>query len=66
MLPEGAEGHIEGINAGRGLWRRLVEMGFTENARVKVIRSQGGPLIVEVAGSRYAIGQGMAMKIMIR
>jgi ferrous iron transport protein A len=65
MLPEGKEGRVLGINAGRGLVRRLIEMGFTENALVQVIRSDRGRLIVSVCGCRYALSKGMAMKIRV-
>jgi ferrous iron transport protein A len=66
MLPEGKEARVLGINAGRGLTRRLIEMGFTENASVTVIRSDRGRLIVSVNGCRYALGKGMAMKIRVK
>jgi ferrous iron transport protein A len=66
MLPEGKEAHVLGINAGRGLTRRLIEMGFTENALVQVIRSDRGRLIVSVNGCRFALGKGMAMKIRVK
>ena len=65
MIPEGAEAKISKINAGRGLSRRLIEMGFTENTVVKVLRSDRGCLIVLVNGARYAISKGIAMKIMV-
>jgi ferrous iron transport protein A len=65
MLPEGKEARVLGINAGRGLIRRLIEMGFTENAMVKVVRSDRGRLIVSICGCRYALSKGMAMKIRV-
>ena len=66
MLPEGKEGRVIGINAGHGLTRRLIEMGFTDNAMVQVIRSDRGRLIVSVSGCRYALSKGMAMKIRVK
>lgn len=65
MMPEGKEGRVLRINAGRGLLRRLIEMGFTENALVRVLRSDRGSLIVAVNGCRYALSKGIAMKIMV-
>ena len=65
MMPEGKEGRIVGINAGRGLHRRLTEMGFTRDAVVRILRSNGGCLLVAVNGCRYALGRGMAMKILV-
>ncbi len=65
MLPEGKEGKVVSINAGYGLKRRLVEMGFCENSTVKIHRADRGALVVVVNGSKYALGRGMAMKIMV-
>ncbi|MHC1625088.1 MAG: FeoA family protein [Methermicoccaceae archaeon] len=65
MVPEGSECTIRGINAGRKLSKRLAEMGFTENTRIQVLQSHGGPLIISLNGSRYTIGRGVAMKIMV-
>ena len=65
MLPEGKEGKIASINAGNKLKLRLTEMGFTENCSVKVDRADRGSLVVVTNGSKYALGKGIAMKIMI-
>lgn len=73
MLPIGAKGKIIGIRGGRGLVRRLSDMGFIQNVEVKVVHShasnnpgRGGPLVVEVKDSRIALGRGVAMKIMVK
>ena len=66
MMQEGKEGRVSRIKAGRGLTRRLIEMGFIEGTLVRVLRIDfRGPVIVNVNGSKYALGRGMAMKIMI-
>jgi len=65
MMPEGREAKITKIHAGRGLSRRLIEMGFTEDTVVRILRADRGCLIVLVNGSRYAISRGIAMKIMV-
>ncbi|NPE29173.1 ferrous iron transport protein A [Methanococcoides sp. SA1] len=65
MLAEGDCAKVCKVRAGRGLLRRLVEMGFTENALVKMIKFDRGSLIVTVNGIRYALGKGMGMKIMV-
>jgi ferrous iron transport protein A len=64
-MSEGKEGRVSCINAGKGLMRRLIEMGFTENAGVRILRSDRGNLIVDVNGCKYALSKGMAMKIMV-
>lgn len=65
MLPENKEGKIFKIDAGRGLLRRLIEMGFTENTLVRVLRSDRGSLIVSLNGCKYALSKGIAMKILV-
>ncbi|MDO9536807.1 MAG: FeoA family protein [Thermoplasmata archaeon] len=65
-MREGKEGRISHIKAGRGLTRRLIEMGFVEGALVRILRADfRGPVMVIINGSKYALGRGMAMKIMI-
>lgn len=66
IVPEGKEATICRINAGRGLARRLIEMGFTQNSRVKILRSDRGCLIVSLKGCKYALSKGMAMKILVK
>ncbi|MFW6116983.1 MAG: FeoA family protein [Thermoproteota archaeon] len=66
MLPLGVEGRISGFQGGRGLVRRLVEMGFQPGERVRVVHSnRPGPVVVEVKDTRLALGRGMAMKVMV-
>ena len=65
MLPEGNVAKISTINAGRGLMRRLIEMGFTKGAVVKILSSDRGCLIVLVNEGKYALSKGIAMKIMV-
>jgi len=67
MAPQGKRLQVTAIQAGKGLTRRLIELGFSENANVSVVRSQpSGSLIVQVNDSRFALGRGMAMKILVR
>ena len=66
-LPEYSSGVIVGMYGGRGLMKRLIDMGLTQGTRVHVLKSSGpGPMLIEVRGSRLALGRGVAMKIMIR
>lgn len=57
---------IVGIDAGRGLGRKLVDMGLVPGTEIKVVTAHGGPVIVEVKGTRLALGHGMAHKILVR
>ncbi|RLE60539.1 MAG: ferrous iron transport protein A [Thermoprotei archaeon] len=66
MLSEGESGIVVDIEGGRGLIRRLLELGFTPGTRVKVLKvSPPGPLLVEVRESRIALGRGVAMKVLV-
>jgi len=64
LLP-GTEAMVNDIRAGDGLSRHLVAMGIRPECRLTVICADRGSLIVSVAGSRYALSKGMAMKILV-
>jgi len=65
LLPENSEGVIIEILGGRGLVRRLLELGFIPGERVKVLHSSPGPILVSIKGSRIALGRGTAMRIIV-
>ena len=66
-LPEYSSGIIVGMYGGRNLMKRLIDMGLTQGTRIHVLKSSGpGPMLIEVRGSRLALGRGIAMKIMVR
>jgi ferrous iron transport protein B len=55
------------IDGGRGMKKKLAEMGFVPGEKVKRIESSAnGPVIVVVKGTKIAIGRGMADKIIVR
>ena len=48
-------------------YHRLNEMGFVEDSKVAMIRKQGRhPVIIGVAGTRYAISRELADNIYVR
>ena len=54
------------VRAGRGLTGRLAAMGLLPGTQIRVINSQmPGPLIIDLRGSRLALGRGVAQKIMV-
>lgn len=61
------KGRISAIHGGHVMLARLNAMGIHEG--VAIIRRNGqplrGPLVLEAAGSKLAIGFGMAQKIMV-
>lgn len=65
MSPPGQTCRICDVCAGRGLKRRLVELGLTQNSIIQPLGCSRGSLLVSVNGTRYALGRGMATKIMV-
>lgn len=57
---------ISQIHGGRDLTARLYAMGLTPGASVDVIATGGGPMILDVLGSRLMLGRGMAAKVLVR
>ena len=67
FLPEGGSGIVVQIRGGANVLRRISEMGLTEGTLVHVVKSVGpGPLVVEVRGTRIALGRGISMKIFVK
>jgi ferrous iron transport protein A len=57
---------ISGFRGGFGLQRRLSDMGFTPGGKIKIIsREPNGPMLVELRGSRLALGRGVAHHILV-
>lgn len=66
MLPEGTPAIIVGLTAGRGLARRLAELGFCIGTEIQVLKSRApGPVLIGIKDSRIALGRGTAMKILV-
>jgi len=66
MLPEGARATVVEVHGGRGLCRRLAEMGFNVGDKVRMIKNhRPGPVMVEVKDSRIALGRGVTMRIIV-
>jgi len=66
MVEPGREVIVCDIFGGRGLRRRLSDMGLAPGASVIVMQgSFRGPVVVSVKGSRIMLGRGMAQKIMV-
>jgi len=58
---------VVSIRAGRGLTQRLADLGLTPGVRLTVISGlMSGPVIIELRGSRLALGHGVAHKIMVQ
>jgi ferrous iron transport protein A len=58
---------VVGVKAGWGMQRRLADLGLTPGTQVRMINNaRPGPVVLEVRGSRLALGQGVAAKIIVR
>lgn len=65
MANEGDRVKVVGLLAGMGLSRKVTEMGLNVGAEIEVRQREKGAVIVARAETRYAIGAGMAHKIMV-
>jgi len=66
-MEDGRSGIIDSIAGGRNLVKRLADLGITRGAAIKMLRTTlfSGPVQVEVFGSRFVLGHGMASKIIV-
>jgi len=66
MVGAGEVVTVVGVNAGRGLTKRLADMGLVPGTKLRIVNSQmSGPIMVEVRGSRLVLGRGVAQKVMV-
>lgn len=65
QLQEGDQGIIYSIEGGSSLTSHLAGMGIAANAKFKIVQVSGGLVIVQVANTRIALGQGEAAKILV-
>jgi len=66
MVRPGEEVMVVDIRAGRGLVRRLADMGLTPGTTIRVINNQmPGPILIDLRGSRLMLGFGVAQKVMV-
>jgi ferrous iron transport protein A len=65
MAGEGVRLSVVALRGGRGLVLRLTELGLNVGAEIRVVQRQGGGLLVARGESRFAVGAGMAAKILV-
>ncbi len=65
MAGENAKVRIVALLGGPGLARRLTEMGLNVGSEITVRQSQGGGLVVSRGETRFALGAGVAHRIMV-
>jgi len=66
-MKTGQSGRIMEVRAGMGLARRLETMGMRVGIQCVKISGMplGGPVVVQLGGTRIALGRGMARKVMV-
>jgi len=67
QMSAGETGVIKELLGGRGFVKRIESLGIREGKRIKKISSQffRGPQTIEIDNSQFAIGFGMAKKIIV-
>ncbi|MFC1941819.1 ferrous iron transport protein A [Chloroflexota bacterium] len=66
MASQGDTVEIAMVRAGWSLQRRLADMGLTPGVKVKLLNSgKPGPVVIDVRGSKLALGYGVAHKVMV-
>ena len=67
-LGPGQTGVVVDVRGGHGLRRRLCAMGLVPGAWLTVASGVGGggPIIIEILGTRLALGRGMASKVLVQ
>jgi ferrous iron transport protein B len=64
-LREGDQGVIHSIEGGAAITSRLAGMGIVTNAKFRIAQVSGGLIVIQVANTRIALGQGEASKITV-
>ncbi len=65
-LSEGEEAKVVSIYGGRGCARNLMAMGIVPGKKIRVLGKRGGgAMLVSVNGTKFVIGRGLAMKVMV-
>ncbi len=54
------------IETGHGIHAKLMEMGIIPGAKIRMVCNAKGPVIIAVNDSKYALGKGIASKIIVR
>jgi ferrous iron transport protein A len=66
MARQGEKARVSRIAGGKGLVRRLTEMGLLPGAEIEIISGeQAGPIIIGLRGIRFGLGFGLAKRIFV-
>lgn len=66
LAAEGEDVFIYAMKGGKGLSRKLMDLGLSLGSSLKIIqRRPGGALVVARGNLRVALGAGMAQKVVV-
>jgi len=65
MAVEGSRVRVVALRGGIRLDKRMTEMGLNLGSELSVRHRQGGGMVVSRGETRFALGGGMAHKIMV-
>ena len=65
MADEGRHVLVVALRGGSGLDRRMTEMGLNVGAKLVIRQREGGGVVVMRGETRFALGGGMAHKILV-
>lgn len=57
---------VAALEGGGEFRSRLLAMGITPGASIRVVSGGAGPVVVDVLGSRLVLGHGVASRVMVR
>uniref|UniRef100_A0A7C4S5E7 Ferrous iron transport protein A n=1 Tax=Geoglobus ahangari TaxID=113653 RepID=A0A7C4S5E7_9EURY len=63
--PEGKEVTVVSIVGGRGAVQKLMAMGIVPGKKLKILGRRGCAMLIAINGSKYVIGRGLAMKVIV-
>jgi len=67
LAPVNIKLEVIGFRGGFGMRRRLADLGINVGMVVSVVSAQPyGPLVVDMKGSRFAIGRGIAHHVSVK
>jgi ferrous iron transport protein A len=64
-LPVGSHACIRRIQGGRQLTHRLLSLGLRVGSEIELTQRRGGGVVVANAGTRVALGAGVAEKLLV-
>lgn len=65
MSNAGMRVRVVSLAGGQGLDRRMTEMGINVGAELKICQREGAGIVVMRGETRFALGGGMAHRIMV-